>query len=165
MVGGGLGMAVAIERQEEHLKHYLIFCEYLQIDPLKIHDIKFIHERMDLVISQWSMDEDPGSFEMLLSALSIFITYMGQMKHPDTNPLLKSRNAPKEHGSHAFGAEGFYVHPVRNNTKADANYSVMRMKEGKLVINPDTVNEVYVKKELTQTNRDDYAGRFPKWPN
>jgi len=161
----GVGAAAAMARQEEELKRYLIVCEYLQIDPLKIHDIKFIHERIDIVLSQWSSDEDPKSFEMLLSALSIFITEMGLMKDPGTNPLLKLRNAPKERGSHAFKAEGLYVRPIRNNTKFYADYSAMRMEEGKLAIDPSTVNEVYEKKGLTQNNRDNYDGRFPKWSN
>jgi len=45
----------------EYYKKYLIFCEYLQIDPSQEYDIKFISERVKYALEKW--DEDDNEYE------------------------------------------------------------------------------------------------------
>jgi len=119
--------AAVIAIIEENFKRYMAACEYLQIDPAKVHDIKFINERTELVLLQWNEDDDPRSVKRLRKDLNWFVK---QYEYLTRGGLL---------GQDLAG-------------KCD-----MLIKKGKLSIQFGTISKDYAKKEPQHLNYDSYA--------
>jgi len=119
--------AAVIAVIEENFRRYMTACEYLQIDPTKVHDIEFIKERVELVLSKWGPSDDPKSVKKLRKSLKWFV----------------------KHYEHLTRG-GILGEDVTN--KCDT-----LIKKGKMSIQFGTVNKNYVKRELRQDNYDSYA--------
>lgn len=58
---------------EEYFKKFLIACEYMQIDPSKIHNQDFISQRIGVVLSQWDEKyDDPKDVKKINKLLKWF---------------------------------------------------------------------------------------------
>jgi len=112
---------------EENFRKYMVACEYLQIDPSKVHDIVFVKERAELVLSKWGSTDDPGSVKKLRKNLNWFV---------------------KQYESLTRG--GLLGEDLANKCE-------MLVKKGKMSIQFGTINKEYVKRELRQDNYDSYA--------
>ena len=125
--GRKISTAAIVAAMEDEFRRYLTACEYLQIDPAKAYDIRFIRERSELVISQWGPSDDPRSVKKLQKILKWFV------KHYD------------------YLTRGGMLGQIFAERSADL------VKKGKLNIQFGTVNDNYFKKELRQDNYDGYA--------
>ncbi|MCL2890673.1 MAG: hypothetical protein FWF40_02125 [Methanomassiliicoccaceae archaeon] len=102
-------------------------CEYMQIDPSKVHDLAFIKERAEYVLSQWGQFDDPKSLKKLRKSLDWFVK---RYEYLTRGGIL---------------GQGFAE-------KCDT-----LVKKGKMSIQFGTVSERYTKRELRQDNYNSYA--------
>jgi len=125
---GGAGAAAAIIAiRAEKFKKYLIACEYLQIDPAKVFELNFIKTRIENVRSHWN---DFGEIE--------------ELKKLNKNLKWLENNYFK------VTKEGFSIYKF-------AKECDKLVRKGKLKIHEGSVNETYVKCELSQKNYDFYS--------
>ena len=121
-------MSVAfIAAIEDEFRRYMLACEYMQIDPSKVHDLYLIKERAELVLSQWGPTDDPKTLRKLRKTLDWFVK---RYEYLTRGGIL---------GQDFAG-------------KCDA-----LVKKGKMSIQFGTVNERYTKRELRQDNYNSYA--------
>ncbi|MCL2521554.1 MAG: hypothetical protein FWE36_01690 [Erysipelotrichales bacterium] len=108
----------------EYFKKYLIFCEYLQIDPSQEYDLSYISKRIKGALDKW--DEDDNDYER--------------------KKLEKSLHHLEKNYKSFIGFWCKFSKKCRD-----------MIKKGKLTIHPETVNNDYIKKGLSQRNYDCYA--------
>lgn len=165
-------MAYLAKKDRDAIKHYLIGCEYMQIDPSKAHDVKFMEERAEHVLREWD-DIRSEEAEDLRTALGKYMEMMNG-KVPVTMKITEGMRT-SERGA---GPQAFRREPVPDGVKPSEYYfdtltipeqfadrCAKLISEGKLEVLPHTVSETYTKKELRHDNYDKYFSTFPKWPN
>jgi len=168
-----LALPIIVKMTEDWFRNYLISCEYMQIDPSKVHDLESIRQRTEYVISQWT-----DCRETLETLEATFDTLMRNVdpEHPNANLELRLRrnieNNKERDKGHVFRMDGLYgnfkprpVLPMMPMHEGLAMKCALYIKQGKMTLQPGTVNETYEKKELRQDNYDNYAGKKVKWPN
>jgi len=126
---GAAAAAVLIAIIRENFRKYLITCEYLQIDPCKVHDLDFIRARIETVRSHWTESEDVIQTKKLEKSLKWF--------EKNYNKLAKR----------GFRSLNF------------ASKCEKLVKKGSLIIHEGTVNDIYVKCDLSKKNYDSYHKR------
>ena len=170
-------MGYFFKADRDNLCNYLVACEYLQIDPTKAYSYEFIDERIECVLSQWNEDDGTDALTSLRSTLNKYIANMNHRRPgaapPAGFPDHEFKLFEPGTGPHAFRTEMFWNGKVPKNeineffamsaSERFAKRCCALAKEGKLKILPGTVNETYVKKELTRNNCDHCMGKEPKW--
>ena len=119
-----MSVVPAIIAIEDTYKKYVIACEYLQIDPSKVYEKEFIDRQVESVLSQWSEQDGEKQFKRLQKSLNWF----------------------KKSYTKLIGIKW-----------TQFNFSSRCAKEiakGKMTLHEGTVNDEYLKKELTQINYD-----------
>jgi hypothetical protein len=165
-------LAYELGLYQELNRTYLIGCEYLQIDPSKAYDIAFVEKRVEHVLSQWGSSDDQNDLKKLREILDKFLRIMrtGQNGQVPVSLNYLTLGFRPGTGAHAFQTNAFWggsAPPAPAAATAQEMFAkriAKLIKENKLTIQPGTVNEEYVKKELRQDNYDDYQSRMPKWP-
>ena len=110
-----------------NFKKYLIACEYLQIDPAKACELDFIKTRIEIVRSHWNESNKVEDLKKLNKSLKWL-----EKKYVRVTK------------------KGFTIY---NFTKKCDKL----VRKGKLIIHEGSVNETYVKCELSQKNYDFYS--------
>ena len=120
----------AIAVREANFRKYLIACEYLQIDPGKVHESDFIKTRIETVRSQWG---EPSEIEKLKKL----------------NKSLK-------------WLEKKYFKVTKKRFYNFAKRCDKLVHKEKLKIHDGSINETYVKCDLSQKNYDFYSRNVKK---
>ena len=127
MTSSSSAVAAIIAVRAVKFKKYLIACEYLQIDPAKVYELDFIKTRIEIVRSYWSELSEIENIKKLNKSLKW---------------LEKNYNR--------ITRKGFSIYKFAE--KCDK-----LVHKGKLKIHEETVNETYVKCELSKKNYDFYS--------
>ena len=123
---GTIVTTILVVARAENFKKYLIACEYLQIDPAKVYDLDFLITRIEIVRTHWSKSDEIKQVKKLYKRLKWF-----EKKY--------LRLVKKGFGNYNF-----------------ANECEIVVNKGKIKIHEGTVNDTYVKCELSQKNYDFY---------
>ena len=125
--GASSATAAIVVIRAKNFKRYLIACEYLQIEPNKVHELEYIKSRIETVRSQWNVSDGAEELKKLDKSLKWLIN----------NYIRVTRN-------------GFSIYKfVKRCDKL--------VHKGKLMIHEGSVNETYVKCRLSQINYDFYS--------
>ena len=127
MSSSGSAAAAIIAVREANFRKYLIACEYLQIEPAKVYELDFIKTRIEIVRSHWGEFSEIEELKKLNKSL---------------NWLEKNYNRVTR--------KGFSIYKF-------AKRCDKLIHKGKLKIHEGTVNETYVKREISRKNYDFYS--------
>ena len=127
MSSSGSVVAAIVAVRAAKFKKYLIACEYLQIEPAKVYGLDFIKTRIENVRSHWNELDEVKELKKLNKRL----------KWLEKNYFRVTK-------------EGFSIYKFAK--KCDKF-----VHNGKLKIHEGSVNETYVKCELSQKNYDFYS--------
>ena len=116
-----------VAKKEADFKKYLIACEYLQIEPAKVYELDYIKNRIEIVRSHWNELDKVEEIKKLNQSLDWL----------EKNYV---RVTKKDFSTYGFAKE----------------CDILAQK-GELIIHEGSINETYVKCELSQKNHDFYS--------
>ncbi|MCL2786827.1 MAG: hypothetical protein FWD81_06395 [Methanomassiliicoccaceae archaeon] len=174
MVFPAIGAAYFIINDWEMFKNHLIGCEYMQIDPSRPYSAEFIEDRASHVLSQWNGSDDQDSVESLRRTLDVYVRMVRDGPEvPIVKKMMEIADEQKQMTEpFAFNRKASWgpmapPEPRRKDTISEtlAKKASKLIKDGKMSLQPGTVSETYVKKELRHDNFDNYLKKMPRWPN